>query len=107
MRQRKNPCCLCVAATLATFVLALQPGIVVGDTLATQVSFYIFTSVDIPTSSGQFGSTSLDDINDRGEIVGGSTGGPAGFLLDEKFNFTDIEYPGAIDSTAPKSITRV
>jgi hypothetical protein len=40
MRKTKNPCCLCVAATLATLVLALQPGIVVGDTLATQASSY-------------------------------------------------------------------
>ena len=105
MRKTKNSCCLCVAATLATLVLALQPGIVVGDTLATQAS-YIFTSVDIPTSSGQFGFTALDDINDRGEIVGGFVAGPVGFLLDEKFNFTDIECPGAINSTAAKSINK-
>jgi len=105
MRKTKNPCCLCVAATLATLVLALQPGIVMGDTLATQAS-YIFTSVDIPTSSGQFGFTALDDINDRGEIVGGFVAGPVGFLLDEKFNFTDIECPGAINSTAAKSINK-
>jgi hypothetical protein len=77
----------------------------VGATLATQASSYIFTSVDIPTSSGQFGSTALDDINDRGEIVGGFTAGPGGFLLDEKTQFTDIGCPGAINSTAPKSIT--
>jgi hypothetical protein len=106
MRKTKNPCCLCVAATLATLVLALQPGIVVGDTLATQASSYIFTSVDIPTSSGQFGFTTLDDINDRGVIVGGFTAGPVGFLLDEKTQFTDIKCPGAINSTAPKSINK-
>jgi uncharacterized membrane protein len=106
MRKTKNPCCLCVAATLATLVLALQPGIGVGDTLATQASSYIFTSVDIPTSSGQFGFTTLDDINDRGGIVGGFTAGPVGFLLDEKTPFTDIACPGAINSTAPKSMNK-
>ena len=106
MRKTKNPCCLCVAATLATLVLALQPDIVVGDPLATQASFYIFTSVDIPTSSGQFGFTALDDINDRDGIVGGFTAGPVGFLLDEKTQLTDIECPGAINSTAPKSINK-
>src|SRR5215475_6387953 len=104
MRKRKNPCCLCVAATLATLVLALQPGIVVGDTLATQASSSIFISVDIPTASGQFGFTALDDINDRGAIVGGLTAGPVGFLLDAKTQFTDIECRGAITSTAPKSM---
>jgi hypothetical protein len=60
----------------------------VGDTLATQAS-YIFTSVDIPTPSGQFGFTALRDINDRGEIVGEFLAADSfGFLLDEKFNFT-------------------
>jgi hypothetical protein len=105
MRQRKHPCCLCVAATLATLVLALQPGIVVGDTVATQGSSYIVISVDIPTSSGQFGSTFLDDINDRGELVGhlGGLPGPVGFLLDEKTQLTDIECPGAINRACRKT----
>src|SRR4029450_1816141 len=103
-RKKKNTCSLFVVGILASFVLTLQPGIVVGDTPATQASSYIFTSVDIPTSSGQFGSTALNDINDRGEIVGGFTAGPDGFLLDEKTQFIDIECPGAINSTAPKSI---
>ena len=72
MRKSKNTCCLCVAVTLASLVLALQPVIVLGDTLATQVSSYIFITVDIPTASGQFGYTALDDINNQGEIVGGA-----------------------------------
>src|SRR5712671_4494489 len=103
MRKRKNTCRLCVAGTLASLVLALQPVIVLGDTLATQASSYIFISVDIPTSSGQFGFTSLDDINEQGKIVGNFVAGPVGFLLDEKTKFTDIECPGAIESTAAKS----
>jgi probable HAF family extracellular repeat protein len=106
MRNRKNKCCLFVAGTLASLVPALLPVIVLGDTLATQVSSYIFITVDIPTSSGQFGFTSLDDINNQGKIVGGFVAGPVGFLLDEKTKFTDIECPGAIDNTAPKSINK-
>jgi probable HAF family extracellular repeat protein len=106
MRKKKNTCFLFVVGILASFILTLQPGVVVGDTLATQASSYIFTSVDIPTSSGQFGSTALDDINDRGEIVGNFVAGPVGFLLDEQMQFTDIECPGARDSTAAKSINK-
>jgi probable HAF family extracellular repeat protein len=106
MRKRKPTCGLCVAGTLASLVLALQPVIVLGDTLATQASSYIFITVDIPTSSGQFGFTSLDDINNQGEIVGNFVAGPHGFLLDEKFKFTDIQCPDAIDGTAAKSINK-
>jgi probable HAF family extracellular repeat protein len=106
MGKRKNKCGLFVAGTLASLILALQPVLVLGNTLATQASSYIFITVDIPTSSGQFGFTSLDDINDQGEIVGNFVAGPVGFLLDAKSRFTDIECPGAIDSTAAKSINK-
>jgi probable HAF family extracellular repeat protein len=55
--------------------------------------------------NGQFGFTDLQDINDKGEIVGGFTVGPQGFLLDfEKAKFTDIQCPGAVNPTAAKSI---
>jgi probable HAF family extracellular repeat protein len=93
-----------VITALAIIIFVLQPIVCVADTLATQASSYIFITVDIPTSNGQFGFTSLDDINDRGEIVGNFVAGPVGFLLDERTKFTDIECPGAIDSTAAKSI---
>ena len=106
MRKRKNTCGLCVVGTLASLVLALQSVSVLGETLATRASSYIFITMDIPTSSGQFGFTSLDDINDQGEIVGNFVAGPVGFLLDEKTKFTDIECPGAIDSTAAKSLNK-
>ena len=101
-----NKCCVLAATTVAILVLALQPMICIADTLPTQASSYIFTTVDIPTSTGQFGFTSLDDINDEGEIVGNFVAGPVGFLLDEKTMFTDIECPGAIDNTAAKSINK-
>jgi probable HAF family extracellular repeat protein len=77
-----------------------------GDTLAPHASSYIFTTVDIPTFNGQFGFTSLDDINDRGKIVGNFVAGPHGFLLDEQSKFTDIQCPDALDGTAAKSINR-
>jgi probable HAF family extracellular repeat protein len=108
VRKRKNRCCLFVAGTLAILILALQPivCVVFADNVATQASSYIFTTIDIPTSSGEFGFTSLDDINDEGETVGNFVAGPQGFLLDEKTKFTDIECPGAIDNTAAKSINK-
>jgi hypothetical protein len=101
-----NTWCLCVAGTLASLVLALPPVIVLGDTLAPHVSSYIFITVDIPTVDGQFGFTSLADINDRGKIVGNFVAGPHGFLLDERSKFTDIQCPDALDGTAAKSINR-
>jgi probable HAF family extracellular repeat protein len=108
--MRNNKYGVFVLGMLVMFVLVLQPVTVLGDTVATQASAYIFVSVDIPVHDGwfrgEFGQTVLLDINDRGEIAGGTTQGPAGFLLDEKFNFTDIECPGAIDSTAPLSINK-
>jgi uncharacterized membrane protein len=104
MRQRKNTWHLCVAGTLASLVLVLQPVIVLGDTLAPHASSSIFITVDIPTSDGQFGFTSLDDINDQGKIVGNFVAGPHGFLLDEQSRFTDLQCPDALDGTAAKSI---
>ena len=103
-------CSLFVAGILVSFVFILQPIVVLGDIVPIEASSYIFTSIDIALSRGQFGFTSfgftsLDDINDRGEIVGGDTRLP-GFLLDEKTQFTDIECPGARDSTAAKSINK-
>src|SRR5262249_54462195 len=100
MRQRKHPCHLCVAAILASLVLALQPIIVLGDTLSTQASSYIFISVDIPTSRGQLGLTVLNDINDQGDVVGGFVvTGQDTFLLDDKFNVTDIKCPDGTKSS--------
>lgn len=104
--MRKNKHHFFVISALAVIILALQPVILFGDTLVPQASSYIFITVDIPTASGQFGFTSLDDINDEGEIVGNFVAGPVGFLLDEKTKFTDIECPGAIDNTAAKSINK-
>ena len=106
MNKRKNKYCFFLGATLASFIFVLQPTVYVvfaGDPPNDAVA-YIFTSIDIPTSRGEFGFTSLDDINDKGESVGGFVAGPVGFLLDEKTKFTEIECPGAIDSTAPKAI---
>jgi probable HAF family extracellular repeat protein len=54
---------------------------------------------------GATGFTSLDDINDKGEIVGGSTAG-GGFLLDEETKLTDIACPGGTENAAPKSINK-
>jgi uncharacterized membrane protein len=106
MRQRKNTWSLCVAGTLASLVLALQPVIVLGDTLAPHASSYIFITVDIPTSEGQFGFTALNDINDRGQIVGNFVAGPHGFLLDEQSRFADIQCPDATAGTAATSINK-
>jgi len=106
MRKSKHSCCLCVAATLASLALALQPVIVWGDTLATHAASYLFSSVDIPTSSGQFGFTSLDDINDAGTIVGNFVAGPVGFVLDAQTQLTDIACPDARQSTAAKSMNK-
>lgn len=106
MNKRKNKCCFLLAGTLASFIFLLQPTVYVvfAADPPNDAAPYIFTSIDIPTSRGEFGFTSLDDINDKGESVGNFVAGPVGFLLDEKTKFTEIECPGAINSTAAKAI---
>jgi probable HAF family extracellular repeat protein len=81
-------------------ILALQPlDIVYGDD--SRPFSYSFVTIDIPTSDGQIGFTSLQDINSDGEIVGLAL---RGFLI-EKFRITDIECPRVL-STAPLSINK-
>jgi hypothetical protein len=104
MRQRKNPCCLCVAAILAIIILALHPlvGLAFEDTSATQPVSYSFISIDIPNSSGDLGFTSLADINNDGEITGGFTNSSGfGFLIGETFRLTDIQCPGVTSVVSP------
>jgi len=112
MRKRKNPCCLCAAATLAIIILALHPlvGLAFEDTSATQAVSYSFISIDIPNSSGDLGFTSLADINNDGEITGGFTNSSGfGFLLGETFRSTDIQCSGgtnAVLNAQPQSISK-
>jgi len=63
-----------------------------GQSFHTQAS-YSFVTVDIPTPDGQFGFTTLEDINAKGEIAGAFTNsivGPFGYILDKKFRPTEI-----------------
>ena len=76
-----------VIITLAIIVLGLSSlaDRSFGDRSGTtRLTLYGFINIDIPTSDGELGFTSLADINNDGEITGGFTNGtlePQGFLL--------------------------
>jgi hypothetical protein len=95
-----------IIATLANLTLALHPGSAQGAPPLAPAGSYMFTSVDIPTAQGEFGQTSLQGMNEDGDIVGGSAAGPAGFLLEDQVRLTTIACPGATDATAPMAINR-
>jgi probable HAF family extracellular repeat protein len=109
--MRKNKHRFFITGALAIIiVLALYPlvDLVFGDTSATQPVSYSFISIDIPNANEQLGFTSLADINDDGEIVGGFTNSSGfGFLLD-KFRSTDIQCPGTVNvfPAQPQSINK-
>src|SRR5262245_28249959 len=110
MRKKESQYSLYVAEILASFVLTLHPlvGLAHEDTLAPEPVSYTFISVDIPNRRGEFGFTTLGDINNDGEITGGfvkSSG--LGFLLGKAFRSTDIQCPGVTIGalfTVPRSI---
>ena len=65
-----------------------------------------YVPIDVPTPAGQLGFTSLGDINDKGQIVGGFTAGPHGFLLDKRFRLKGtVQCLGATE-TQPEAINR-
>jgi len=87
---------------LVTIVFSYSTGPALG-----QSSSYSFVTVDIPTPDGQFGFTTLEDINAKGEIAGAFTNsivGPFGYVLDKKFRPTEIRCSKDVLSTAPQSI---
>lgn len=96
--------------SIATFVLvtivSYSTDPVLGQSFHTQAS-YSFVTVDIPTPDGQFGFTTLEDINAKGEIAGAFTNsivGPFGYILDKKFRPTEIRCSEDVLSTEPQSI---
>jgi len=65
-----------------------------------------YVPIDVPTPAGQLGFTSLGDINDKGEILGGFTAGPHGFLLDKRFRLKGtVQCLGATE-TQPQATNR-
>ena len=69
-----------------------------------QPKSYRFLSVEVSTSHGGLGFTSLGGINDNGEIVGGFTvGGSQGFVIGKRNEITRIGCPDAA-STALRGI---
>jgi hypothetical protein len=70
---------------------------------------YIFSTLDVPNSAGEFGFTSIGDINRRGDVIGGFSnslrGGPS-FLITKDLTRTNIDCLGSTTSSsgAPQSI---
>jgi len=61
-----------------------------------QPTSYSFLSVEVPNSQGKLGFTSLADINDKGEIVGGFTAGDSqGFIISKRSEITRTGCPNA------------
>jgi probable HAF family extracellular repeat protein len=96
---------------LAAIVIVLQIFATVAFGQASEPSSYTFSTIDVPLPDGQLDFTSLQDINDEGQIAGAFTNsnlGPYGFLLDfnkKKVRSTKIRCRDRdVVSTAPQSI---
>jgi probable HAF family extracellular repeat protein len=97
----------CLGVTCAAIALVLQTFASVAFGQAT----YTFSTIDVPLPNGQLGFTSLADVNDEGQIVGGFTDsllGPYGFLLNfkKKTRSTAIRCGKDVVATEPQSINR-
>jgi hypothetical protein len=96
----------------AILVLAFQasaPVVVFAASPESLSPLYDIISIDLPTPDGEFGFTSLADINDKAEIAGGFTNsnlGTYGFILDKKIRPTEIRCSKDVVSTAPQSINK-
>lgn len=98
----------CLGVTFAVIMLVLQTFASVAFGQATS---YTFSTIDVPLPNGQLGFTSLADVNDEGQIVGGFTDsllGPYGFLLNfkKKIRSTAIRCGKDVVATEPLSINR-
>jgi hypothetical protein len=66
---------------------------------------YEFISVELPNSQGALGLTTLTDINNRGELVGGFAAADAeGFLISERRGVVRMRCPDVTFQTAPLGI---
>ena len=77
-------------------------------TSATEPVSYSFISMDIPNSKSELGLSSLVDINNEGELVGGISL-DFSFLIDRKFRSTDIQCPDPVSAqpnAQPQSINQ-
>jgi probable HAF family extracellular repeat protein len=95
--------------TFASIIVGLQTF----APLAFGQTSYTFSTIDVPLPNGQLGFTSLSDVNEEGQIVGGFTDsllGPYGFLLNftkKKIRSTEIRCSGKdVVATEPQSINR-
>jgi hypothetical protein len=57
---------------ISTLAVHTSVALVFADDPTASASSYRFITIDIPTPAGQLGFTSLGDINEKGEITGGS-----------------------------------
>src|SRR5918992_4452326 len=106
MRKRKS------YLLIGRVVLLILPfsvpggGFIPNGFAAPHAASYTFISVGVPNPRGELTFTSLSDINDKGEIVGGFTvGEPQGFLIDKNGRTISIQCPGA-SFTAPRGINK-
>jgi len=97
-------------SALVIIIFTLQPfvDLVFGAVSTTETVSYTFISIDIPNPSGNLGFTTLEDINNEGELAGGFTNssGP-GYLIDRKFSSADIQCPDTVNAqpnAQPQSI---
>jgi hypothetical protein len=109
MKSNKNH--FLTACILATLVFAFQSSATVVFAASPELlsSLYDVISIDLPTPDGEFGFTSLADINDKAEIAGGFTNsilGSYGFILDKKIRPTEVRCTKDVVSTAPQSINK-
>ena len=78
---------------LLTFLLTFS--LFASDVQPVQGLCYTFKTIDVLTPGGTIGTTSLSDVNNKNEIVGGFTDSapPDGFLVSRKGEVTTIDLP--------------
>jgi uncharacterized membrane protein len=109
--MRKHISQLWVAGAVISIILAFYwVGLAPDAAGAAESSPYVYNKADILTRNGQFGFTSLVDINDSGRIMGGftdSVAGPYGFVLNDNFKPSEIRCSKKdVVATVPQSINR-
>src|SRR4026208_611479 len=104
--MQSNRWIVCLSCSILVFALRTSSALVLA---ADAIPAYRFVTVDIPTPKGQFGFTTLADINESGEISGGFTDtnlGAFGFVLEEKMGEILCGVPVDVIAALPEAINK-